>query len=51
MAASSVKQMIEAANEVVPRITPEQGREMLLAKKSDTLVKRARLAWHVGISR
>jgi rhodanese-related sulfurtransferase len=34
--AASVKQMIEAANAVVPRITPAQAREMIT--KGDTLV-------------
>jgi rhodanese-related sulfurtransferase len=34
--AASVKQMIEAANAVVPRILPAQAREMII--KSDTLV-------------
>jgi rhodanese-related sulfurtransferase len=34
--ATSVKQMMEAANAVVPRITPEQAREMIA--KGNTLV-------------
>jgi rhodanese-related sulfurtransferase len=34
--ANSVKQMMEAANAVVPRITPAQAREMIA--KGDTLV-------------
>ena len=33
---TSVKQMMEAANAAVPRITPQQAREMIL--KGDTLV-------------
>jgi rhodanese-related sulfurtransferase len=33
---TSVKQMIEAANAAVPRITPQQAREMIA--KGDTLV-------------
>ena len=45
MAASSVRQMIEAANAVVPRITPAQGQEMLIAK--DTLVVDVRDALEV----
>ena len=34
--ATSVKQMMEAANAVVPRVTPEQAREMIT--KGNTLV-------------
>ena len=64
--ATSVKQMMEAANAAVPRITPAQAREMIA--KGNTLVvdvrdasgsgeerqgcgRRARLSRHVGIPR
>jgi rhodanese-related sulfurtransferase len=45
---TSVKQMMEAANAAVPRITPQQGREMIA--KGDTLVVDVRDAPEVEMS-
>ena len=56
---TNVKQMLEAANATVPRVTPEQAREMM--SKGDTLVvdvrdgpevdKTGRIAGSVHVSR
>ena len=46
--ATSVKQMMEAANAAVPRITPQQAREMIA--KGDTLVVDVRDAPEVEMS-
>ena len=41
--ATSVKQLMEAANAAVPKITPAQAREMI-AKGNTLVVRRARCA-------
>jgi rhodanese-related sulfurtransferase len=46
--ATSVKQMLEAANAAVPKITPDQASEMI--KKGDTLVVDVRDAPEVAAS-
>jgi rhodanese-related sulfurtransferase len=47
--ATTVKQMMEAANAAVPRITPQQAREMMA--KGNTLVVEVRVTGAVHVSR